>query len=73
LYAEGTFNFYLLSFYLKYFPGNIFENSLYFACSDLTAFVLAGVMLKYTGMKISLRVASTLALTGGFMYLFLYN
>lgn len=24
LYAEGTFNFYLLSFYMKYFPGNIF-------------------------------------------------
>lgn len=71
LYAEGTFNFYLLSFYLKYFPGNIFANSAYFACSDLIAFVGAGTLLNYAGMKISLRVASTIAMTGGLMYLFL--
>ena len=71
LYAEGTFNFYLLSFYMKYFPGNIFENSVYFACSDLCAFFLAGVLLNYTSMKFTIRVASIAALIGGFMYLFL--
>lgn len=68
---EATFNFYLLTFYLKYFPGNIFSNSAYFACSDLIAFVLAGVVLNKCGMKTSIRVASTLALIGGFSYLFL--
>lgn len=73
LYAEGTFNFYLLSFYMKYFPGNIFENSVYFACSDLTAFFLAGILLNYTTMKFTLRLASSAALIGGFMYLFLAN
>jgi len=71
LYVEGTFNFYLLSFYMKYFPGNIFENSLYFAASDLCAFFLAGMLLHYTSMKLTLRLASVAALLGGFMYLFL--
>lgn len=71
LYMEATFNFYLLTFYLKYFPGNIFSNSAYFACSDLIAFVLAGVFLKKLGMKISIRIAATLALIGGCSYLFL--
>lgn len=71
LYAEGTFNFYLLSFYLKYFPGNIFANSTYFACSDLVAFVAAGTLLNYTTMKVTLRIASVIAMTGGLMYLFL--
>ena len=45
IYSEASFNFYLLTFYLKYFPGNIFENSTFFACSDLVAFVLAGLFL----------------------------
>jgi len=71
LYAEGTFNFYLLSFYMKYFPGNIFVNSVFFACSDLAAFFLAGVLLNCTSMKLTLRIASVAALAGGFMYLFL--
>lgn len=73
LYAEATFNYYLLSFYLKYFPGNIYVNSVYFACSDLIAFILAGVFLYYTSMKTSIRIGSVLALTGGFMYLFLFK
>ena len=45
IYSEASFNFYLLTFYLKYFPGNIFENSTFFACSDLIAFVLCGIFL----------------------------
>jgi len=45
IYSEASFNFYLLNFYLKYFPGNIYENSTFFACSDLVAFILAGVFL----------------------------
>ena len=73
LYTEATFNFYLLSFYMKYFPGNLFVNSVYFACSDLTAFIMAGLFLNFVGMKVTIRVAACLALTGGFMYLFLYS
>lgn len=68
---EGTFNFYLLTFYLKYFPGNLFTNSAYFACSDLIAFAGAGIALKYVGMKVSIRISSVLALIGGLSYLFL--
>lgn len=44
---------------------------MYFACSDLIAFCLAGLGLKYLGMKVSIRVAASIALTGGLSYLFL--
>lgn len=73
LYVEATFNFYLLTFYLKYFPGNVFENSVFFACSDLLAFVLAGASLNYMGMKFTIRIAATLALIGGVSYMIFYN
>ena len=73
LYVEATFNYYLLTFYLKYFPGNVFANNVYFASSDLIAFFSAGVMLNYVGMKTTIRVAACLALIGGISYLFLSN
>lgn len=71
LYCEGTFNFYLLTFYMKYFPGNLFENSVFFACSDLLAFCLAGFLLNFASLKIAIRVGATIAFTGGLLYMFL--
>jgi hypothetical protein len=69
IYSEASFNFYLLNFYLKYFPGNIFENSTYFACSDLVAFILAGLFMQYTSMKTSLRIGAVIGGIGGLLYL----
>ena len=71
LYSEASFNFYLLTFYLKYFPGSIFKNSAYFACSDLFAFFLAGIFLNYTSMKTSIRVGAGIGSIGGMLYLFM--
>ena len=70
LYSEASFNFYLLGFYLKYFPGNIYVNSVYFACSDLVAFILTGIFLNYTSMKTSIRVGSFLGAIGGLFTIF---
>lgn len=69
LYCEGTFNFYLLTFYIKYFPGNLFVNNLYFACSDLIAFFMAGTMLHYLSLKTAIRVGATIAFIGGVLYM----
>lgn len=69
IYAEGMFNFYLLTFYLKYFPGNIYENSVYIALSNLTAFALVGVLLSYTSMKVTMRIGAILSSVGGLLYL----
>ena len=69
LYMEATFNYYLLTFYLKYFPGNIFENAGIYALSDFAAFIIAGVVLKFLSISNSFRVCLTLAFTGGMLYL----
>jgi hypothetical protein len=71
LYAVACFNFYMLSFYLKYFPGNIFENSAIYACSDLLAMILVGVAFRVTSMQNGMRFACAMAFTGGMLYLFL--
>ena len=41
----NAFNFYLLTFTMKYFPGSIFGNSLAFAFSDVVAFTLSGLII----------------------------
>lgn len=49
VWTAAMFNFYLITFYLKYFPGSIFLNSLWFALSDLLSFTVSGAVLKFTG------------------------
>jgi hypothetical protein len=73
LYMESTFCFYLLTFYLKYFPGSIFENAAIFAMSDLVAFIIAGIVLKCTTIGVGIRISSCVAGTGGLLYLFMSN
>jgi len=69
----SSFNFYMLTFFLKYFPGNIFENSLCFAISDLIAFTLSGVVIKYTRVNNGFRLAFLISSIGGTLYLLFYT
>ena len=45
IFSMNAFNFYLLTFTMKYFPGSIFSNSLAFAFSDVIAFALSGFLI----------------------------
>lgn len=63
------FNYYLITFYLKYFPGNIFENSLYFALSDLLAYAISGIILKVSTTTKSFLVSYCVSTLGGILYL----
>lgn len=58
------------TFFLKYFPGNIFENSLFFAASDLIAFGFSGIILKKARVNYGLALAFIIASSGGLMYMF---
>ena len=69
LWAMCSFNFYMLTFFLKYFPGNIFENSLCFAGSDLVAFTLSGIVIKLTSVNNGYRLAFLISSVGGVLYL----
>lgn len=69
----ASFNFYLITFYLKYFPGNIFVNSLFFAAADAIAFSSSGIFLQKVTVTTGQTIANTIGLTGGLLYLFLYD
>lgn len=69
LWAMSSFNFYMLTFFMKYFPGNIFENSLCFAVSDVIAFTISGVIIKYTKVNNGFRLAFFISSVGSVLYI----
>ena len=67
------FNFYLITFYLKYFPGSIFKNSLWFALSDFVSFIISGVLLKQSNNpNKTLLISFSVSAFGSILYLLFY-
>jgi MFS family permease len=66
-------NYYILAFYLKYFPGNIFWNSFTMAFSDICSYLLAGYVLKKVGLTKSIISSLLTAALGSILYLFFFS
>ena len=73
LWSMCSFNFYMLTFFMKYFPGNIFENSLCFAFSDLVAFTVSGLVIRYSSVVSGYRLAFLISSIGGVFYMLFSN
>jgi len=72
-WLHASFNFYLITFYLKKFPGNIYINSMCFACADLLAYMSSGLVLKYFMVRQGLFFSYSVSLIAGLLYLANYN
>lgn len=66
------FNYYLVAFYLKYFPGSIFKNSLWFALSDFLSYLISGSILKRTNTQRTLFISYVISGSGSAIYLFFF-
>ena len=73
IWLLGSFNFYLITFYLKSFPGNIYINSMCFAGADLIAYMSSGFVLKFLTISKGLFFSYSLSLVGGLTYLLNYQ
>jgi len=69
----SSFNFYLITFYLKSFPGNIYVNSLCFAGADMLAYVSSGVLLSKITVSQGFTLSYALSVFGGVLYLLFYT
>lgn len=59
----------MLTYSLKYIPGNIFNNNLMSAITDIPIAMLGGYVYHRFGVKTALTGAFTLAVTGGVLIL----
>lgn len=72
VWLHASFNFYLITFYLKSFPGNMYVNSMCFASADMIAYMSCGVVIKFFMIKQGLAFSFSLSLLSGIFYLFNY-
>ena len=72
IWCTAVFNYYLISFYIKYFPGNLFVNSLIFASADLFSYMTSGIILNLTNTRICMWLTHSTTIIGATLYL-LFN
>ena len=66
-----SFNFYLLSFLLKYIHGNIYINAMVSSIADMIAYSASGVFFNYFRVKKSFLIYWIIAMIGGITLLIL--
>jgi len=69
-WTSGSFNSFLISFLLKYFPGDIYVNTLVSTSSDIVASIFSGILYNRIGPKQSLFLSFSLAGAAGIAIVF---
>jgi hypothetical protein len=66
IWSVASFNYYLITFYMKYVPGDIFINSTIGCFAELFGDILSAVLLQWFGYKLAFIISFILAGVGGF-------
>ena len=71
-YMWGTvsFTYYLISFQLKYLPGDVYNNSMASSGSELLAYILGGILYNKIGIRLAFCFSYLISVVGGVMILF---
>jgi len=67
LWSVSSLNYYLISYLLKYVPGNIYVNNTVSITSDIAANMLAGVLYKIFGPKVAFCLSYSVSAVGGLL------
>lgn len=65
VWLTSSFNYYLVSYLLKYFPGSIYMNSAISVCSELMSLAFSGIVYKAIGIKNCLILFLGISAIGG--------
>ena len=64
VWVSGSFNYFLISYQLKYIEGNMYINGIVSSLSEVTAFISAGVLTQKVGIKTTLVISYLIAISG---------
>jgi hypothetical protein len=73
LWGVTSNNYYLLTYYMRYLPGNVYDNSFASSGSEILASVVAGVSYSFLKAKNNFRMAFTIAILGSLLVVFFGN
>lgn len=64
----GSFNFYMLTFYLKYFRTNVYVSAMCFAVADMLAYLSSGIVCNFFSIRYGLMISYGFAVIGSLLY-----
>lgn len=70
IWIAATFGFYLISFQMKYLPGNIFLNGIVSSTADVPMSVVGGLLYNRYGVSKTMPLFFTMALIGSLCLIF---
>ena len=73
LWPATSTAYYLINFYLKYMPGNIFLNSSFAAIAEILSYILAGALYVKFGLKKAQFFTFMLGMAGSIFIMLLAN
>lgn len=65
MFSATSFNYYLINFYLKYIPGNIFINTIVAAVADCVAHIMIGIVVKKIGNRNAFTISYIITFVAG--------
>lgn len=68
IWSMVSLSFYVITFTMKYFPGDLVSNSLTFAFSDVIAFAMSGWVIKKFSVVRGYQIAFLVAAISGVLY-----
>ena len=72
-WTTSSFDYYLITFLLKYIPGNIYVNTTVSCLSEITANLISGFIVSLIGIKYSFFIGYCTATLGGLLMTFFFN
>ena len=72
-WSAGSFNYYIITFYLKYIPGNVYVNTSLSCIAEVLAYIGSGLLMNVFGVKLSYICAFILAAAGGILLVIFFN
>ena len=66
-WTAASFTYYLITFFLKYIPGNIFVNTSLAAIAEIVAYVVSGFLMKAVGIKLAFMISFGFGAAGGIL------
>ena len=69
MWSAVSFCYYLITFQLKYLPGDIYMNSFATAFAEIFGILQGDVLVKLTGLRLAFLISYMLSLMGGLLIL----
>jgi len=71
LWSVSSLDYYLITFFMKYIPGNLYVNTSVSTISELVAYVFSGFVYNAVGGKKAFIISFALSALGGFLIAFI--